>query len=76
MGAASLDLAYIAAGRFDGFWERGLKMWDIAAGLLFVQEAGGRVSSLGDEANPILSGDIVVGNPEIAEQLAEKLNTV
>ena len=76
MGAASLDLAYIAAGRFDGFWERGLKMWDIAAGLLFVQEAGGRDSSLGDEANPILSGDIVVGNPEIAEQLAEKLNTV
>ena len=45
-GAASLDLAYVAAGRYDGYWERELKPWDIAAGLLIVQEAGGFVDGL------------------------------
>ena len=45
-GAASLDMAYVAAGRFDGFWERGLNPWDVAAGIVLVREAGGMVSDL------------------------------
>ena len=44
LGAASLDLAFLAAGRFDGFWERGLKSWDMAAGIVMIREAGGYVS--------------------------------
>jgi myo-inositol-1(or 4)-monophosphatase len=46
-GAAAVDLAYVASGRFDGFWESGLKAWDTAAGLLLVEEAGGRISDFG-----------------------------
>jgi myo-inositol-1(or 4)-monophosphatase len=70
-GAAALDLAYVAAGRFDGYWEYKLKMWDVAAGVLLVQEAGGRVSRIADRqpfkvepqtalvaANPILHDEI------------------
>jgi myo-inositol-1(or 4)-monophosphatase len=50
-GAAALDLAYVAAGRFDGFWEEGLKPWDVAAGALIIEEAGGRVSNYANRAN-------------------------
>ena len=52
-GSAALDLAYVAAGRFDGFWERGLNSWDIAAGLLIVRESGGLVETI-DIKNKIL----------------------
>ena len=52
-GAAALDLAYVAAGRFDGFWERDLSPWDLAAGILIVREAGGYVTDLdGGDADP------------------------
>lgn len=70
-GVASLDLAYIAAGRFDGFWERGLKPWDFAAGVLLVQEAGGLISDFSSGESYWESGNIVAGNPKVhAEMLA------
>src|SRR5205807_3225799 len=60
-GAAALDLAWVAAGRYDGYWELGLKPWDMAAGMLIVREAGGFVTSTGDE-DPRDSGTVVVAN--------------
>ncbi|MHB1373754.1 MAG: inositol monophosphatase family protein [Thauera sp.] len=68
-GAASLDLAYVAAGRFDGFWEMGLSPWDMAAGVLLIQEAGGLVSDLSGEANYLTTGNVVAGTPKIFGQL-------
>ena len=66
MGAAALDLCYVACGRFDLFWERGLNAWDIAAGMLIVREAGGRVSDAhGDTEGIMLSGSIVAANPQL-----------
>ncbi|MCA1798525.1 MAG: inositol monophosphatase [Xanthomonadaceae bacterium] len=60
-GAASLDLAYVAAGRLDGFWELGLKPWDMAAGTLLIQEAGGIVGGIDGGTEFMESGDIVAG---------------
>jgi len=69
-GVASLDLAYVAAGRFDGFWERGLSPWDVAAGLVLVREAGGFVTDFaGDHDNVLNSGDVVAGNTKLHEIL-------
>jgi myo-inositol-1(or 4)-monophosphatase len=62
-GAASLDLAYVAAGRLDAFWEIGLAQWDIAAGVLLVREAGGLVADIDGSDNYLDSGNIVCGNP-------------
>jgi len=62
-GAASLDLAYVAAGRLDAFWEIGLAQWDIAAGALLVREAGGLVADMDASENYLDSGNIVCGNP-------------
>lgn len=64
-GSAALDLAYVAAGRIDAYWEAGLKPWDIAAGVLLVQEAGGIASGLNGEAINLERGDVLVGNPEM-----------
>ncbi|MEO0427742.1 MAG: inositol monophosphatase family protein [Pseudomonadota bacterium] len=73
-GAASLDLAYVAAGRFDGYWEREINAWDMAAGLILVKEAGGLTGSLGaatpGEGNPIETGRIIAANAELFEALA------
>ncbi|RLQ23844.1 inositol monophosphatase [Seongchinamella sediminis] len=63
-GAASLDLAYVAAGRLDAFWEIGLAQWDIAAGALLVKEAGGLVADIDASDNYMESGNIVCGNPK------------
>lgn len=63
-GAASLDLAYVAAGRLDAFWEIGLSSWDIAAGALLVREAGGLVADVDASDNYLESGNIVCGNPK------------
>ena len=70
-GAASLDLAYVAAGRFDGFWERELQPWDIAAGMLLVTEAGGMVGPIRDGHQPLEHGDIVAANGDIFNSFAE-----
>jgi myo-inositol-1(or 4)-monophosphatase len=68
-GAAALDLAYTAAGRFDGFFETGLKPWDIAAGCLLITEAGGMVGDLQGKDGYLTSGHVCAGNPKIYEQL-------
>jgi len=70
-GAASLDIAYVAAGRLDGFWELGLSAWDMAAGALLVQEAGGLVGDFRGETGYLDSGRIVCGNPKIFAQLLQ-----
>ncbi len=64
-GSAALDLAYVACGRCDGFWELGLSPWDIAAGHLLVREAGGHISDFGGDSNHIWVGDVVAGNQTI-----------
>jgi myo-inositol-1(or 4)-monophosphatase len=61
-GAASLDLAYVAAGRYDGYWERELHAWDIAAGIIILREAGGMVAAIHDGQNPLESGNILCAN--------------
>ena len=68
-GSAALDLAYLAAGRYDGFWELGLSPWDIAAGGLLVQEAGGLISDLAGESDFLKTGNLVAGTPKIFGQL-------
>lgn len=64
-GSAALDLAYVACGRFDGFWETGLKPWDMAGGCLLIREAGGLASDLAGGGAYMDGGDIVAGNPQI-----------
>jgi myo-inositol-1(or 4)-monophosphatase len=64
-GAAALDLAYVACGRFDGFWETGLSPWDMAGGCLLIQEAGGLVSDVDGSGEYLKSGNIVAGNPHV-----------
>jgi len=73
-GSAALDLAWVAAGRFDAFWERGLQPWDIAAGIVLVREAGGFVRGL-DGAEPT-HGDILAGNASLTPQFADVLASV
>lgn len=69
-GAAALDLAWVAAGRYDGFWELGLKPWDMAAGMLIVREAGGYATDT-DEGDPRDTGNIVAANPHLHPRLRE-----
>jgi len=69
LGCASLDLAYVAAGRFDAFWERGLHSWDIAAGALLIREAGGYVSDADGEAGFLETGSICGGNETMHREL-------
>ncbi|CAG0911932.1 unnamed protein product [Cyprideis torosa] len=70
-GSAALDLAYVAAGRYDGFWERELSIWDIAAGSLIVTEAGGLVGPIRDGHDPLVHGDIVAANGDIFNHFAK-----
>ncbi len=72
-GSAALDLAYVAAGWFDGFWEIGLSKWDIAAGALLVQEAGGIVGDFEGNETWIDTGNIVAGNPKVFAQMLQVL---
>ncbi|MGE4061784.1 MAG: inositol monophosphatase [Rhodospirillaceae bacterium] len=71
MGTASLDLAYVAAGRCEGFWETGLQPWDIAAGVLLVREAGGFVTDFKGDKNVLASGNVVAANAKLHKQLLE-----
>ena len=66
-GAASLDLAYVAAGRYDGYWERGVHIWDIAAGTLLVREAGGLVSAIREDDDPLVKGAVICANQPLFE---------
>lgn len=72
-GSAALDLAYTAAGVFDGFFEFRLSAWDIAAGALLIQEAGGRVSDLNGDGSYLASGNLLAGNPGVHAGLREEL---
>ncbi len=70
-GSAALDLAYVACGRLDGFWEFGLKPWDIAAGALLIEEAGGVVSAIHPAVDYLSSGNIISANPLILEEMKQ-----
>lgn len=72
-GSAALDLAYVACGRLDGFWEIGLSPWDVAAGALMVREAGGIVTDFGGDANFLETGNIVAGGPKIHNALLQTI---
>ncbi|HID81786.1 MAG TPA: inositol monophosphatase [Chromatiales bacterium] len=75
-GSAALDLAYVAAGRLDGFWEFSLKPWDMAAGLLLVQESGGLVGDLHGEQNHWKTGHVLCGTPKVYTEMKKRLNSV
>ncbi|WP_299354382.1 inositol monophosphatase family protein [uncultured Shimia sp.] len=70
-GAASLDLAYVAAGRYEGFWERNLKPWDMGAGLVLVKEAGGFVQPLNPKGNILEDGEVICANEPIFDQFSK-----
>lgn len=72
-GAAALDLAWVAAGRFDGFWERDLNAWDIAAGMLMIAEAGGVVTDADGGDDPLTTGSICAANSDLHPRLLERL---
>jgi len=72
-GAASLDLAYVAAGRLDGFWEIGLHPWDMAAGALLIEEAGGFISDFSGHNEYMTTGNVVAANPKLLKPMLEKI---
>jgi myo-inositol-1(or 4)-monophosphatase len=72
-GSAALDMAWVAAGRLDGFWERNLNPWDIAAGILLITEAGGKVSGIDEGEDALESGNLVAGNMEIHPLVLERI---
>ena len=72
-GAAALDLAWVAAGRFDGYWERNISPWDVAAGMVLVREAGGYVTDLDGGESPHATGDVLAGNEMIHRELLQIL---
>ena len=69
-GAAALDMAYVAAGRYDGFWERRLNAWDMAAGIVILREAGGLIEPLDPEGNILEDGEVICANEPIFEKFA------
>ena len=75
-GSAALDLSYIAAGRFDGYWERGLHAWDMAAGYLILKESGGFISSIDNRDNPVYSRNVVAGSSAIYEKIKKQLQSL
>ena len=72
-GSAALDLAYVAAGRFDGFWETGLQIWDVAAGILLVREAGGFVTEIDGKGDPLTGESVLAANPRLHQPLSNLL---
>ena len=72
-GSAALDMAYVAAGRHDGYWERGIKCWDIAAGELLVRESGGLVTDFAGNNDPLYKGEVVAGSPKVVQGLVKHL---
>jgi len=75
LGSAALDLCYVAAGRFDGFWEQRLRPWDIAAGALMIEESGGRITGLAGETFAPRGGQILASNGPLHEQLVSVIRT-
>lgn len=75
-GAAALDLAYVAAGRLEGFWERGLSPWDAAAGYILIKESGGMVGDISSQKNPVFTGNIIGANTDLFTDLKKLLANV
>lgn len=75
-GSAALDLAYVAAGRYEGYWEREVKIWDIAAGMLLVSEAGGLVGPVREGHDPLVDGDPLVANGDLYDDLIKIIRNV
>ena len=75
-GSAALDLAYVAAGRLDAFWELGLKPWDIAAGIVLVQEAGGVVNEIFGSEDPLATGNVLASNTKLHDEVGKLLKAV
>ena len=73
LGAAAIDLAYVAAGKLDAFWERNLNLWDMSSGVLLVREAGGEVTDLNGNPWNISSKNILASNSSVHEVVLEKL---
>jgi len=76
LGSAAIDLAYVAAGRLDGFWEVGLKAWDVAAGVILVQEAGGLVTRFDGSAHRLAGGEILAAPPALHARMLQVLSAV
>jgi myo-inositol-1(or 4)-monophosphatase len=72
-GAASLDMAFVAAGRLDGYWERNLQPWDIAAGQIMIREAGGVISGMEGDDDPLTTGHVIAGNEFVHAELVKML---
>ena len=72
-GAASLDMAFVAAGRLDGYWERNLQSWDIAAGMIMLREAGGTITDIDTPGDALVTGNVVCGNEYVHGELAKIL---
>ena len=70
-GAAALDLAYVAAGRYEGFWERRLNAWDMAAGIVIVREAGGLIEPLNPAGDILADGEVICANEAIFSTFAK-----
>jgi myo-inositol-1(or 4)-monophosphatase len=76
LGSAALDLCYIAAGRFDGFWEQSLKPWDVSAGALLVEEAGGLVTGMDGSPFESTAGHLVASNERLHKKILEVISSV
>ena len=72
-GSASLDLAYVACGRLDGFWEASLESWDMAAGVLMIQEAGGFLCDFNKEKHYLDNGNIIAANGKLFKELSKRI---
>ncbi|MEE3069987.1 MAG: inositol monophosphatase family protein [Pseudomonadota bacterium] len=75
-GSAALDLAYVAAGRYEGYWEREMKIWDFAAGMLLVSEAGGMVGPIREGRDPLVDGEILVSNPDVYDRFSKIIREI
>jgi myo-inositol-1(or 4)-monophosphatase len=75
LGSATLEIAYVAAGRLDGMWQRNLAAWDMAAGIVLIREAGGFIADCDSDRNPLETGNIVAANADLLPQIRRELAT-
>ena len=75
-GSAALDLAWVASGRYDGYWEKGLSIWDIAAGIIILREAGGTITGLDGSEKDLYNGNVIAGNEIIHDNLLKKIKNI
>mgnify|MGYP001304696964 FL=1 len=75
-GSAALDIAWVAAGRYDAYWEKGLSLWDIAAGIVIIREAGGVITGFDGDESDLFNGNVVAGNDNIHEALLKKIKNI